>query len=93
MAPARRGFLALVKRYPEHAALVERLYGNDKEFSTLCEDYQVCSEALQYWNQADSEEAPKRRQEYTSLLKDLEEEVRQVLITETGKLSTEGKCL
>ena len=89
MAPARRGFLALLKRFPEHADVIERLYENDGEFNTLCEDYQVCSEALQYWNRTDSEEAPKRRQEYASLLKDLEEEVGQILRTETAKTSNE----
>ena len=90
MAPPRRGFLTLIERYPEYADVIERLFVKDEMFFSLCEDYQVCSAALQHWNRIDSEEAPERRQEYASLLTDLEEEIHQILRAETKNQRCQG---
>ena len=86
MTPSRRGFLALVKRFPEYVDDVRRLFANNEEFLSLCEDYQVCSEALRYWDQADTKEAPERCQEYASLLAELEEEVRRIIGAERNTI-------
>ena len=67
--------LSVIKRFPEHTAVLQRLFKSDDEFLTLCDDYQMCKEALAYWSNSDSDQAPSRANEYQSLLKELENEI------------------
>ncbi len=79
MPVIREGLFTICKRFPDHKNEVKRLFGESETFQAVCEDYMRCAEALGYWNQSDSEEAPARREEYAALLKDLEAEILQSL--------------
>lgn len=54
-------------------------FQRDENFQSLCRDYYACARALEAWKASDSENAPKRRQEYAELLAELEQEVRDWL--------------
>jgi len=53
----------------------------DSEFLTMCEDYDICVNTLQYWTKSVEPEAEIRVNEYRTLVKELEEEITQVLVT------------
>jgi hypothetical protein len=52
----------------------------DPEFLALCEDYDACVDALWYWANSKEPEAKTRVREYRTLVRDLEEEIIQVLV-------------
>ena len=51
----------------------------DPEFLALCEDYDACIEALQYYAKSKEPEAETRVNEYRTLVQELEEEIIQFL--------------
>ena len=51
----------------------------DPEFLTLCEDYDVCVDALRYWAKSEKSEAETRVNEYHTLVRELQEEIAQAL--------------
>jgi hypothetical protein len=51
------------------------MYIRDKTFKSVCEDYQKCVEAVEYWKRSPFEKAPQREDEYAILLIELEEEI------------------
>ena len=53
----------------------------DPEFRSLCQDYEQCALALERWRQV-SEASPDRVAEYTQLLEELGDEIREVLDSE-----------
>jgi len=53
----------------------------DPEFLALCEDYDACVDALGYWVKSEEPEAKTRINEYRALVRDLEEEIIQGLVT------------
>ena len=65
----------VIKRFPEHKGVIQRLSNSNYEFLTLCEDYRMCKEALAHWNISDSDQAPLRIKEYRLLMKELEDEI------------------
>jgi hypothetical protein len=67
----------LFERFPERKETIKALFKNNESFRTLCEDYRLCAEALQHWNQSLDEDAPARMREYEALLQQLEEEILQ----------------
>lgn len=69
------GLFFILKRFPEHREKIQRLFKEKESFRSLCEDYRVCAKALKYWNDSTSEKAQARREEYSALLQELEEEV------------------
>ena len=69
----------IVKRFPLYSESIRQLFQDDNSFQSLCEDYHVCAKALDHWNEATSEEAPDRQQEYATLLKELEDEILKYL--------------
>ncbi len=52
----------------------------DPEFLALCDDYDVCVNALRYWVESKEPEAGIRVNEYHTLAQELEEEVVEALI-------------
>ena len=52
----------------------------DPEFFALCEDYDTCVDALQYWINSKEPEAEIRVNEYRVIARELEEEVVEALI-------------
>ena len=73
------GLFHLFERFPDRKGAVKALYRGSKDFQSLCEDYRQCVAALRYWSRSSEEYAPARRQEYTLLLQELEEEVSKIL--------------
>lgn len=57
----------------------------DPEFLILCEDYDACVNALQFWVQSKEPEAEIRADEYRNLIQELEEEIEQTLLTLTPR--------
>jgi hypothetical protein len=55
------------------------LMAEDPEFLAMCEDYDACIEALRYWAQSNEPQASTRMNEYNTLVRELEEEILQVV--------------
>jgi len=73
------GLFLVIKRFPDHKEAVKGLYRESEDFQSLCEDYRQCAVALRYWSRSSEEHAPARRDEYTLLLQELEEELTRIL--------------
>ena len=71
------GIFSIIKKFPEQKNVIRRLLKKNDSFMTLCEDYRICEEALEHWKLSESDEAPLRRNEYRSLLQELEAEIIQ----------------
>jgi hypothetical protein len=65
----------ILEKFREDSHTIARLIEEDGEFLALCEDYDVCVNALQYWSKSKALEAKTRVQEYRSLVQELEEEI------------------
>jgi hypothetical protein len=70
-----RSIGCVLNRFPEHRPSLERLWQIDASFQSLCDEYEDCTMALEYWRESASTEAPIFREEYAVLIKQLEEEV------------------
>ena len=79
MAVIQSCLFYVVRRFPGHGGAIKRLFRENKNFHTICEDYELCAEALKRWNESTSQYAPARRREYAELLGDLETEIRKFL--------------
>jgi hypothetical protein len=66
---------SILERFPEKIQTLTLLMGEDPEFLSVCEDYEVCIEALRYWARSDELEAATRINEYNTLVRELEEEI------------------
>lgn len=65
----------VMARFPEHRESLQRLYGRSESFRSLCEDVRECLAALETWSRSMAEEAPAYRNEFATLLQELEEEL------------------
>ena len=79
MSIIESGLFFVFERFPDRKATVKALYRESEDFQSLCEDYRQCALALRYWSRSPEDYAPSRRQEYTILLRELEEEIVKVL--------------
>ena len=79
MTVIQKGLFPVMERFPNHKDTVKQLFRESETFRAMCEDYVRCDEALRYWNQVESEEASTCREEYATLLQDLEAEILQSL--------------
>ena len=68
-----------MKRFPEYKRIVQRLFRKNETFRTLCDDYGKCTETVSQWNRSTSEDAPVLREEYTELIREIENEIRQFI--------------
>ena len=68
------------ERFPDKKQSIDRLMAEDPEFLALCDDYDVCVNALRYWVESKEPEAGIRVNEYHTLAQELEEEVVEALI-------------
>ena len=66
---------AIIQLLPDRKKSIKRLYKESELFRDLCQDYQKCAEALEHWNASNLAEAPERRKEYTTLLRELEADI------------------
>ena len=67
------------ERFPEKKHRIDRLMKNNPEFLSLCEDYDTCVNALQYWANSNEPEAEIRVNEFRSIADGLEEEIVEAL--------------
>ena len=67
------------ERFPNQRDRIDLLRGQDPEFLALSEDYDTCVNALRYWAQSNAPESENRIIEYHILIKELEEEISQLL--------------
>ncbi|CAB1084647.1 hypothetical protein D1AOALGA4SA_12158 [Olavius algarvensis Delta 1 endosymbiont] len=79
MAVLQTNIFTVIKRFPYRKDVIKRLYKEDNNFKTICEDYGKCLEAYRYWNESGSKEACARREEYAMLRGELETELIQSL--------------
>ena len=70
---------SVMRRFPERKHVVQRLFWENETFRTLCDDYGKCVETLSYWNQSTSEDALALREDYTVLIREIEDEIRQFI--------------
>ncbi|KPJ76301.1 MAG: hypothetical protein AMJ54_12240 [Deltaproteobacteria bacterium SG8_13] len=64
-------------RFPKYTYNINLLMAEDPEFPALCEDYQACVDALQYWARSADPIAETRVAEYRTLIQELEDEIHQ----------------
>jgi hypothetical protein len=65
----------VIERFPHRKSLIEREYARSESFHSLCDDWLVCSEALQRWRSVEGSIAQSRRDEYRTLMAELEREL------------------
>jgi hypothetical protein len=79
MAVIQSCMFYVVRRFPGRGDAIKRLFRENENFHTICEDYGLCAEALKRWSQSTTREAQARSSEYAELLDDLESEIRKYL--------------
>jgi hypothetical protein len=75
---------ALVRRFPDHAWSIRRLWAEDANFRAICDDYGEALGALEHWRTAD-QSARSRAEEYRRLADELEEEALAALRAYEGE--------
>ena len=70
---------SIIKRFPEKIHALTLLMAEDPAFLAVCEDYDACIEALRYWSRSNEPEAAARINEYNALVRELEEEIIQIV--------------
>ena len=74
------GLLALItSRFDDGNGLIAQVFRTDGEFRSLCEDYCDCEQALKGWQASDAATATQRQQEYSKLLAELGQDIREWL--------------
>jgi hypothetical protein len=69
----------VIERFTHWKPQIEREYTRSESFHSLCDDWLVCSEALQRWRSVEGSLAQSRRDEYRTLMAELEREMVQWL--------------
>ena len=77
MSVIHPGLFLAIERFPDLRKELRHLFASDEAFQTLCENYQQCSQALNYWTDAKHPLAAERHREYGELLSELEREIMQ----------------
>ncbi|MHC1730290.1 MAG: hypothetical protein AB9866_30545 [Syntrophobacteraceae bacterium] len=72
---SKSGYVSVEKRFPEARKVFERLFESSQSLRSLCDEYEACMVALEYWRESSLPEAPDFRNEFSSLLSELEEEI------------------
>jgi len=70
---------SILRRFPEKIHTLTLLMAEDPEFLDVCDDYDACIEALRYWARSNEPEAATRINEYNALVRELEDEILQVV--------------
>ena len=70
------------EQFPDKTHAIDLLMAQDPEFRAMCEDYDACVDALQYWAKSKAPEAEMRVNEYRTLTRELQEEVVEALIAQ-----------
>jgi hypothetical protein len=67
--------LSILDRFQGKRRLLIRRMSEDSDFYALCQDYEICVKALQYWRRSGEPEADARQAEYRRLVRELETEI------------------
>ena len=89
MSVIQSGLFLIMQRFPHHRDILRDMYKQNHDFKVLCEDYQKCSQALNFWLKSERNEAVTRCREYSHLLQDLELEVNRSLGAILGNESSQ----
>lgn len=68
-----------MERFPEKSDDLSVLMAENQDFLDLCEDYEVCINALRHWEKSKESVAEDRVNEYRIIARELEEEITQAL--------------
>jgi len=82
LGPSVKGLamtLIIPETFAQIASHVERQYRDDETFRETYDDYLTYCEAYLFWARSRSEEAPTRQREYADLVRELEDELLQIL--------------
>ena len=71
--------LHVLNRFSSQKDTLVRLMIDDSEFYQLCQDYEDCVNALQYWSTSKEPVSKARIDEYRTLVRELEEEILQAM--------------
>jgi hypothetical protein len=71
----KSGYASVLERFPENRGALQRLFESSQSFQSLCEEYEECLIALRYWRESSLPEAADFRNEFSSLLSELEDEI------------------
>lgn len=77
--PETQALSLLTDRVTHRKRSIQAAFHESRDFRTLCEDYESCSIALDRWNRIKSAVAVQRREEYTALLAELDQEIQDWL--------------
>jgi hypothetical protein len=69
------GYASVMERFPENREALKRLFESNQSFQSLCEEYEECLIALRYWRESILPEAADFRNEFSTLLSELEDEI------------------
>ena len=67
------------EQFPGKKHDIDLLMAEDPEFFTLCEDHDACVDALRFWAKSKEPVAETRVSEYRTLVRELREEIAQIL--------------
>jgi len=67
------------KRFQHKRDLILRLCDSNADFLSLCEDYEVCVNAFNYWGHLEVPGALTKASEYHDIMGELEKEICQAL--------------
>ena len=73
------------KRFSDQKYSIDQLMAKDSEFLSLCDDYDACINAIQYWTKSKESEAENMIDEFRNIVRELEEEVIEALITQKSR--------
>ena len=63
------------KRFKDHEEILMQLLQTDSEFQELCEDYEICVKAADYWSGKEVPSAREKANEFRAIATDLEMEI------------------
>lgn len=76
--------LRIPEKFSQFRLPIEKYYQEDETFREIYEDYLTYLKAFQFWDQSDSDDSSVRRSEYEKLVRELEEELTDILVSKHG---------
>ncbi|MGD9387501.1 MAG: hypothetical protein PVI87_04665 [Gammaproteobacteria bacterium] len=73
--PLEDSLACVVTHLPGRASAITAEFERSESFRGLCEDFQVCAEAVAEWQAQEGPAAVERRREYAESLAELEQEI------------------
>jgi hypothetical protein len=77
MTVIKPGLFLIMRQCPSHKNMLRRMYLDSRSFQTLCDDYQKCLEAQEYWAQSTAIQAQERSNEYREMMQGIKIEIKE----------------